>query len=358
MRYLVTLASAALVSFAAAWLWVAAMPMAFMDREYPSWVAKERMLDRCDLGDMIILGDSRAAAGILPIRLSVRTTNLAVGGGDAIEAFAALERALACPVPPKRVIVSLDPNHFTRPDLFWERSVRNGFLSPADIAALRLASRLTADPSVYEARGAEGLPPPLRDWLYRVRFPALYFSSVLHGGVAARWGRNQRTLDQTLAARGHYYFGTDAGSDAVAVDGHMASFQPLPILDYYFDRLLSALDRRGIEIRFIAMPVNDATWEQVRPAVLAGFAAYLTAYERRYSHFHADPDLMPHWPDRFFGDRFCHLNPLGAERFSAELDQRLQDAPPSTQNEAQKGWLRETGAEASAKVVPISKRGS
>lgn len=358
MRYLVTLAASALLSFGAIWLWVAAMPMAFMDPEYPSWVAKETMLASCDLGDIVVLGDSRAAADIKPIRLHVRTTNLAVGGGEAIEAFAALERVLACPVPPKRVVLSLDPGHFVRPDLFWERSVRYGFLSAGDIAALRAASGITGDHSVYRARGSEGLPPLLRDWLYRARFPAFYFSSLLHGGVAFRWARNQNTLQQTLAARGYYRFGANPGSAAVAADGHLASFQPLPILDYYFDKLVAALDRSGVQTIFVAMPVNDATWQHVRPATLARFAAYLAGYERRYRHFHVDGELMPHWPNRFFGDEFCHLNPDGAEKFSAELDQRLQDAPPSTQNEAQNGWLRETGADASANVVPISNRGS
>ena len=358
MRYLALLALSALLSFAAVWLWVAAIPMAFMDGEYPAWAAKAAMLDRCDLGELVVLGDSRAAADILPSRLSMPATNLAVGGGETIEAFAALHRALACPVPPKRVILSLNAGHFVYGDLFWSRSVRYGFISPADIAALRLASLQTLDNTVYEADGAGGLPPRLRDWMYRVRFPALYFSSLLHGGGALRWQRNRATFDATLAARGHYYFGIDPGSDVVAVDGHLEAFQPLPILDDYFDRILSALDRRGIETRFIAMPVNEATWRQVRPAVLAGFAAYLASYERRYSHFHVDPDLMPHWPDRFFGDQFCHLNPEGAEAFSAELDHRLQDAPPSTQNEAQNGWLSDTGAAASARVLPISKRGS
>ena len=358
MRYLALLALSALLSFAAVWVWVATMPMAFMDGEYPAWAAKAAMLDRCDLGDVVILGDSRAAAGILPSRLSVPATNLAVGGGEAIEAFAELQRALACPAPPKRVILSLDAGHFVYGDLFWGRSVRYGFMSPADIAALRLASRRTGDNTVYQADGAGGLPGPLRDWMYRVRFPPLYFSSLLHGGGALRWQRNQAAFDATLAARGHYYFGTGQGSDVVAVDGHLAAFRPLPVLDYYFDRLLSALDRRGIETRFIAMPVNEATWRQVRPSVLAGFAAYLASYERRYSHFHVDPDLMPHWPDRFFGDQFCHLNPEGAETFSVALNHRLQEAPPSTQNEAQNGWLSGTGTAASARVVPISKRGS
>jgi hypothetical protein len=358
MTYLRHLALSAAMSFGLVWAWVAMMPMTFMEPEYASWRAKQILLDRCDLGDAIILGDSRAAADILPARLPFRATNLAVGGGEAIEAYAALIRALACPSPPKLVIISFDPGHFIRPDMFWERSVRFGFLSASDIAALRDASLRTGDTSVYKARHSEGFPSILRDWLYQVRFPPLYFASLAHGGGFLRWPGNLTRLRETLDSRGHYYFGTEAGSGHVAAEGSMDAFRPLPILDLYFGRLLGLLDAHGIESRFIAMPVNDATWRRVRPAVRDAFAAYLAGYEDRYPRFHVSPDLMPHWPDRFFGDQFCHLNPEGAERFSAQLAQRLQDAPPSTQNEAQKGWLSETGRDASFKVRPISKRGS
>ena len=85
-RYLSALVLSAVLSFALVWAWVVAMPMGFMDAEYPSWRAKEILLDRCDLGDVVILGDSRAAADILPERMPLRMTNLAVGGGEAIEA--------------------------------------------------------------------------------------------------------------------------------------------------------------------------------------------------------------------------------------------------------------------------------
>ena len=57
---------------------------------------------------------------------------------------------------------------------------------------------------------------------------------------------------------------------------------------------------------------------------------------------------MPAWPDAYFGDGFAHLNKDGATRFSDGLGrcldeevltaacvQRLQDAPPNTQNDAQ-----------------------
>lgn len=357
-RFLLWMLAAAAGSFALAWAWVLAVPMAFMEPEYAAWHAKQVMLGRCDLGDTLILGDSRAAADILPGRLPGRVTNLAIGGGEAIEALALLRRALACPQPPRRVILSFDAGHFSRPDLFWERSVRFGFLSTADIAELRLVSKETGDASVYQERHTDILPARLRDWLRLWHFPTYDFPSLLHGGVFLREPRNRRMLETTLAHRGQYSFGTAAGSDQVAVEGHLDRFHPLPVVDHYFNAILATLERHGIEAIFVTMPVNEATFRQISPALLAGFSRYLNAYAARYDRFHIVGEIVPHRPDAAFGDEFCHMNPPAAERFSEELAQRLQAAPPSTQKDAQNGWLSGTGLAASASVVPISKRGS
>jgi hypothetical protein len=357
-RYLYALALSVLLSLGAVWLWILAVPIAFMDPEYASWRAKQILLARCDLGDVIILGDSRAAVDVVPALLPVKTTNFAVGGGEPVEAYAVLTRALACPTPPKLVIMSFDPGHFSRPDLLWERSVRFGLLSAADLTILRALSTQTGDFSVYAGRGLAGLPLRIRDWLEEIRFPPLYFATLAHSVGLVRWSRNQHTLELTLASRGQYFFGTEVGSDAIAIDGHLPDFRPLPVLDAYFDRMLALLEARGIETRFVAMPVNEATWAHMAPSVREDFRAYLATYASRYKRFHVVDDFPEHWPDHFFGDQFCHLNPEGAERLSALLAQRLQAAPPSTQNEAQNGWFNDTGRDASAKVEPSSKRGS
>jgi hypothetical protein len=354
-RYLLLTLTAAAVGFGLVWAWVLAMPMAFMEPEYAAWQAKKALLQRCDLGQTLILGDSRAAADIMPRRLAEPTTNLALGGGEVIEALALLKRALACPNPPKRVILSFDAGHFSRADMFWERSVRFDLLSAEDIADLRRMSRETDDPSVYEERHTDVIPSRVRDWLRLAHFPTYDFGSLLHGGIFMRAPHNRWMFEETLAARGQYSFGKAPVAHDVAVEGHLASFTPLPVLDAYFNDILNRLDQSGIEALFLPMPVNETTYGQVATTLQQGFSAYLHAYEARYRRFHVVGEIIPHRPDTSFGDEFCHMNPPAAERFSDELAQRLQAAPHPRQKEAQNS---DTERAVSASVAPSSKRGS
>jgi hypothetical protein len=322
-----------LAGFALAWAWIAVMPLAFLDPEYPVWRAKSAMLHRCDLGAVLIVGDSRAAVDVMPALLPVKATNLAVGGGMPIEAYLSVARALACPVPPLRVVISLDAAHFTRPDLFWERTVKFGFATGRDLALLRRLMAETGDTTLGAPKRLDGLPGWLRGRLYAVHFPPLYFSSLVKGGVFLRLWHNRSAFRATLAARGQYFFGRDAGSSIVAAEGHLAEFAPLPVLDRYFDRMLALLAARAIPADFVAMPMNQATGDAVLPAVRAGFTAYLARYEARYPGFHVVGPAMPAWPDRYFGDGFSHLNPQGAallsQHFGRCLNNRLAGAAPN-----------------------------
>jgi hypothetical protein len=393
-HYLLALGATAALAFALTWLYVLAAPLAYLDPEYPYWLAKQQLLQRCELGVVLVVGDSRAATDLIPARLGVTATNLAVGGGESIEAYAAVRRALACPKPPLRVVISFDAAHFVRPDLFWDRSVRYGFFDYADLRDLRAVSERLGDVSVLDQKHADGLPRGIRALLYAMRFPGLYFNSLVKSGMLLRWSGNRAALQAGLASRGQYFFGTAPGSNVVAADGNLETFAPLPVLDAYFNRTLALLAERHIATDFVAMPLNAATWSAVRPTVRDGFASYLAGYATRYPNFHVIGPLMPGWNDAWFGDEFAHLNPAGATLFSTRFgaclrariseaaggapgealhdagakasdpacvafDQpRLHDAPPSTQNAAQWGWFNATAPDASASVVPISKRGS
>ena len=55
-RYLAVLATVMVAGFALVWAWVAAMPLAYLDPEYPVWRAKLAMLRHCDIGDVLLVG--------------------------------------------------------------------------------------------------------------------------------------------------------------------------------------------------------------------------------------------------------------------------------------------------------------
>jgi hypothetical protein len=131
-----------------------------------------------------------------------------------------------------------------------------------------------------------------------------------------RWAENRAALRAGIAARGQYFFGTAAGSDAVATEGTLTAFVPLPVQDHYFRRMLALLAARGIAVDFVAMPLNRTTARHVHPEVTRDFAAYLADIAASYQNFSVVGGVMPDWPDRYFGDEFAHLNPDGAALFS------------------------------------------
>ncbi len=349
------------------WGWVALMPLAFLDPEYAAWAAKIEMLRRCDLGEVIVAGNSRAAAGIMPALMPYRTTNLALGGGKSIEALSVVRRALACPNPPRRVIISLNPAQFVRDDLFWERTVRYGLMTPDDLAELAQLSRETGDWSVYEEGHGDGLTGRVRGALYGVRFPALYFASLAKGGVFLRLWDNRRALTNGLLSRGQYFFGTEPGCDAVAIEGHLPVFRPLAVLDRYFDRLLALLAAHHVQTDFVGIPVNEETWRALQPTLRTAFAAYLHGYEAKYPNFHIAGPILLAWPDRFFGDRFSHLNPTGARLLSARfascldgasgacaLDWTATAAQTATRSTEQGAWSRFPASRFPASITAAS----
>lgn len=319
-----------MATFLALWAWIVAEPLAYLDPEYPYWRAKYDLVARCDLGDVIVLGDSRPAVGILPNQLPMRATNLAVGGGKPVEALAMLRRVLDCPDRPSHVILSFDPGHLMLPDLLWERSVRYGLLRRPDLAELADLSAETRDWSVHEARRNDGLPPALRAWLYDLRLPPFFFNSVVKAGGFLRWPANRTALARGIAARGQYYFGVAPGSDGVALDATLPGFHPSPVLDAAFDRLLILLHENGMQTWFVPLPVNEATWRATDARVAQGFDAWLSDKAERHRLFQVLRPTDAYWDNRWFGDDFAHLNPDGAARFSQRLAEYMPSwsAPP------------------------------
>lgn len=310
-----------LVAFAGAWIYIVSCPMCYMSDEYPGFVAKRELLEACDLGQVIVLGDSRPNVAIVPSLLTIPTTNLAFNGGGPIEAATWARVLLRCPTLPRLAIVSLDVFHLSQPEpSLWGRGAYFHLLRRNDLSELLATATRLHDRSAFATADTDGLPDQLRIWLYAAWFPSIYFGGLLREGIFLRYWSNLTALSDTLRERGHQFYGGRPHSDAIARDAEATTFQPLPVLDHYFNKMLAAFDAQGIDVALIAMPVNQPTFDAMSPQVRAGISAYLAQFPQRYAHVHTIGDPVPHWPSAYFGDNYSHLNRRGATLYSAQLD--------------------------------------
>jgi hypothetical protein len=312
--FLAAAALTALLSFVVVWAYILAFPMAFLEGGYPAWVAKERMIAECDLGDLAVFGDSQAQAGFVPLRLPGTVSNFALPAGAPIETYVAVKRALACPRPPRLVVLSMSMVSFSGiSPFFWTNSLRYGFIGPADLSEVTDAAQKLGDLSVATATSRDGFHGVVRNVLYLMHFPPLYFGNLVQGQVFRRQPENLARLDATLTARGFIPFDAQDPNDDRA-EPPPAQFASVPINDYFFERTLALLRDRGISVEFVMMPMRDDRFRQLPPDALARFKEYLGEYAARYANFRVGASVAS-WPAALYVDAE-HLGPKGAELFS------------------------------------------
>ncbi len=326
-RYIGLLASAFLVVFGLFWIYTATLPMAFLSRDYPAWVAKHGMLDHCDLGRVAVFGDSRAMAGIDPTSLPFSASNFAFSGSTPIEAYFAAERMLRCKTQPKAIVIAYSIGNYMSDSDYWRIGARTGVLNFADMQDVRRESRLLHDDEIGRLANGDHLAPLLREALLAARFPSFYFGSLIDGFGFGRYLYNRRVEGAILSARGHALFGTDPGSDAIASEVALSYFAASPLINAYFQSILAAMAKKKIPVVLLSLPLNEATCRVLDPSLRPAFAAYLRHAIATDPQASLIGPIMPCWPDRFFGDAF-HLNASGTQRYTKLVAHWLRPAAP------------------------------
>jgi hypothetical protein len=325
-RYLRALAACAAATFALVWLYLWCLPITYLDQDYPRWLAKQRLIDGCNLGSVAVVGDSRPLAAIVPALMSMPVANLAMTGTSPIETFYAVSRVLGCPHPPPLIVVAHTAPHFAADPDYWSRGPLLGLLAYRELQEVDRAAAMATDDGGRGTGAGEELPRGLRNWLYSVRFPPFYFASMLGALTDFRWWRNWGVLRQAERSAGQYFFGQADGSSALEEESGLAAFRPSPLIDRYFEKTLEALRERHVKVLYVSVPSNQATYDHLAPGVEQALAAYLHGKERAFDNFRVVGPALACWPDRFFGDFYGHLNRRGAEAFSRDLDGALRQA--------------------------------
>lgn len=324
-RFTITAFFCFIVLFSFVWAWVLKAPMFYLDQEYPTWVAKLKLAQQNPAGKLLILGDSRPVADMIPARIGPNAVNLAFAGSTPIENFYFAQNITAEPSQPAAVLISFSPIEFVKAEFFWNRSVEFGFLNLKELDEIRSRSRTLKDDLLFGVKSPGDLDARLKSSLYVIKFPSYYFPALYAARFYQRHGANQKRLELTLSSRGQSYFGMAHGSMEPDGETVLKSFTPSKILDDYFDRLLFLFYSKKIPVYFISLPHNAASNKFYFAGLEEAFTEYLGHYVNRYPNFHILGEPFPSYPPEYFGDR-SHLNEMGATRWSDHVVQLLNEA--------------------------------
>ncbi len=269
----------------------------------------------------LILGDSRAKSGIIPEVLGggdgQGIYNMAIGGATAIEMYFALENYLECHQAPENAIIIFAPYHFCDIDN-WQQTLYYNYLSLPDVLQVEMdAIRLGENESIR-------YPGSIGDFVsFRLRLPNKYLDAIYQAGIHGRAPENQMKYDSVRADRGYTEFGDEKGNDGLNYETHHSYFDYSPLVLYYYDKLLSLCEEKGIHVIIEQSPINQASHEVMQEAFTEGYQEFVRSVADRHPSFTVISEV-PVYDNLYFGDN-NHMNRSGAEIFSAALSETYSD---------------------------------
>ena len=315
-RFLAYVALTAVTLLAAVWIYTTQMRMWFMEGGYPIWVAKQTMLRSCQLGDVLIIGDSRPEAGVQPKLLSVPAVNLSFGGATPAETYFVAKQALACPNRPRLVLYSqtmVTFNGFT--DGLWMRSIRFGFINLSDLQDIRDTGARLHDNSLNSVDTHDRLGSVFRDVIYRIGFPTVFVPALVRSHFFGRHSANMMLYDNTRAWQGYVVYN---GDGALVDDGTPLDFKPSPVQLEYFQKTLDLFEQAGVPVVFVTFPSADKTFSAFHAGAIQAFMNSLTRSTAQRGNFYLLSAEVEFWPDDLFADGL-HLNQIGSKILSDRL---------------------------------------
>lgn len=309
-------------SMAGTWLYTQRHMASFMERGYVNWMAKTQLVNGCDLGDVVVLGNSLGEAAIDPLQMSLKTSNLGVGAATPIEVHFWVDRMLRCPTLPKHIVITLGASDMGNVSRFTlENGARFGYIDFDFLEDIHRQSHRLMDTSFDALRTNDGLTGTLRNAYYASGAPPIYFSALMKARVNGRLDANSAALQELLQKRGHVNY---SNRREAAAEAFTKPFKVIPIQDYYLSAAIDRLTKAGSAVHFLATPRRQASNEEAAKAFDAQFSRYLDEKAKRHPGLNVANASPQIWPDEFFADS-VHLNPKGAAVYSRFVDRCLQN---------------------------------
>lgn len=307
-----------------AWLYTSLMRMRFLESGYPIWVAKQSILQRCQFGSILVLGDSRAEAAIVPAELPFPAANITFGGTTPVETYFFAREAMKCPNQPKLVVYSHSMPAYLHPNQgLWKTATRYGYIRFSDLREIAGVAAREHDRWLRTINTHDGLTGIVRDMTYGIGFPSIFMASLVEARGFGRYDTNQVLLRRTALTSGRVIYPQPANKQLVGIDADEKTFVASPLEAEYLDKTLELFAAAHVTVMLLTVPAGESTVRAVSPALKADFSRFLTDRTKRFKNIMPGVPGLLGWPDEFYVDG-SHMNEGGSKVFTARLAACIQ----------------------------------
>lgn len=315
--YLIGLVSSFVLAYLATMLFIHTSKMIILDREYPRWRHVKEVAHSASRvrQDLLVIGDSRAKAGYIPLLIDRKTINLSLAGHTPLEGYYLLVNYLKNNPAPEKLVVSYAPIHLSRAESFWEMTVKYGFLDSDEYREVWETTARLEDKILGEND---------KKWQY-LFLPSTYWDSMRRAVKEKRWNTNKELYSQVMHSHGHSFVGKELAATEPNQEVEIGKFVRSRTLDFYLMKLIDLAQSQNIDVFWYTMPFSELSCQNLPASYKRDFEEYLSELESRRGV--KVIEKFSCFPNDQFGDS-SHLY-LGAKTTThAILDGVFQTAPP------------------------------
>lgn len=293
----------------------------YMDDEYAMYKAQRDYIDgklEASYNKLLIMGDSRAKAALMPKKLSKKCYNLALGGTSPIEGYYTLVDYLENHDKPETILISYAPVHYMKVDVFWKRSIYFHYLKHDQIMdVFKTAKTMKNTEDVLTEQY-------LTDYYaYAYYMPNKYGGALKNAGFVFRKKANDANYEQVVKDKGHHFFGLAEESGGVDCEAKVSDFLRNDIITYYLEKTLALCKEQGIQVIIEATPVNETSYSIFTESFKAHFREYMNELASAHPEAQIYTDFYI-YPNTLFGDA-DHLNPRGSDEFARFIKEKYKN---------------------------------
>ena len=321
-KFILKIAALSILFMTIVTIYLSFCKMFYNGPEYPMWRSKFEYVQNNHSSENIIIGDSRALAGIVPEIIGDDFYNLSYGGGTPIESYFLLKRYISYKIP-KSIIISFSPLHLEFSNVFFGRPLKYNIFSTKEIVEiLKKSKELNNKFYSYEDRDLgyknelEYLNIYLKSLLTKWNLFYYYRPEMRNSFTQIRILKNIRVYNEIKARKGNYDFGENESSSGLNFEATKShnGFVVSKVMDYYLNQIVQLALQNNIKVYYIVTPFNEASYNNLNLNYIRDYDSYFNSLQYKYQSAVWHSKIF-FYEDSFFGDN-SHLNSRGQIKFS------------------------------------------